>query len=103
MFSESNSLPDDAQSLKQIISSQQQQIDYLQEMVRLLKNELFGRKSEALPAVNPNQLQLFNPDEPAAPVNSDDDIVIPAPYPEKARPQTAACGSAPHRGCARYF
>lgn len=77
MLSEPNNLPDDAQSLKQIISSQQQQIDYLQEMVRLLKNELFGRKSEALPAVNPNQLQLFNPDEPAEPVQSDEDIVVP--------------------------
>ena len=77
MLSESNNLPDDAQSLKQIIFSQQQQIDYLQEMVRLLKNELFGRKSEALPAVDPNQLQLFNPDQPAEPLQSDDDIVVP--------------------------
>lgn len=77
MLSKPNNLPDDAQSLKQIISSQQQQIDYLQEMVRLLKNELFGRKSEALPTLNPNQLQLFNPDEPTGPIQSDDDIVVP--------------------------
>ena len=77
MLSESNNLPDDAQSLKEIISSQQQQIDHLQEMVRLLKNELFGRKSEVLPAVNPNQLQLFKPDETAEPVLADDDITVP--------------------------
>ena len=78
MFTESTSLPDDAQSLKQIISSQQQQIDYLQEMVRLLKNELFGRKSESLPAVNANQLPLFESNAPVEPVSNDDDIVVPA-------------------------
>ena len=77
MLLEPNNLPDDTQSLRKIIFSLQQQNEYLQEMVRLLKHELFGRKSEALPAVNPNQLQLFNPDEPAAPVKSDDDIVVP--------------------------
>ncbi|MCB2149473.1 MAG: transposase [Deltaproteobacteria bacterium] len=78
MFPESTSLPADAQSLKQIISSQQQQIDYLQEMVRLLKNELFGRKSEALPAVNANQLPLFESNAPVEPVSNDDKIVVPA-------------------------
>jgi len=34
MFSESTNLPDDAQSLKQIIFSLQLQNDHLQEMVR---------------------------------------------------------------------
>ena len=77
MLSESTNLPDDTQSLKQIIFSLQQQNDYLQEMVRLLKNELFGRKSETLPVVNPNQLQLFNPSEPVEPIQSDDEIVVP--------------------------
>ena len=77
MILELTNLPEEAQSLKQIISSQQQQIEYLEEMVRLLKNELLGRKSEVLSTVNPNQLQLFNPDEPAEPVQSDDDIVVP--------------------------
>ena len=77
MISELTDLPDDALSLKRIISSQQQQIDHLQEMVRLLQNEIFGRKSEVLPTVNPNQLQLFSPDEPAEPIQSDDDIVVP--------------------------
>jgi len=77
MISELTDLPDDALSLKRIISSQQQQIDHLQEMVRLLQNEIFGRKSEVLPTVNPNQLQLFSPDEPAEPIRSDDDIVVP--------------------------
>jgi hypothetical protein len=63
MVLESNQLPDDAESLKQIITSQQQQIDHLQEMVRLLQNEIFGRKSEVRPATDPNQLQLFTPPE----------------------------------------
>ncbi len=71
-------LPDDSQSLKQIISSQQQQIDYLQEMVRLLKNELFGRKSESLPALGRNQMPLFETDAPVEPVSDDDEIVVPS-------------------------
>lgn len=69
-------LPDDAESLKQIITSQQQQIDHLQEMLRLLQNEMFGRKSEVRPAVNPNQLQLFTPPEPVEPIQPDDSIAI---------------------------
>jgi transposase len=78
MLSEPNNLPDDAQSLKQIISSQQQQIDYLQEMVRLLKNELFGRKSEALPAVTSNQMPLFDSNAPVEPIEKDEELAIPA-------------------------
>jgi transposase len=77
MLSESTHLPDDTQSLKQMIFSLQQQNEYLQEMVRLLKNELFGRKSEALAAGHPNQLQLFTPDTPLEPIQSDDQIVVP--------------------------
>jgi uncharacterized coiled-coil protein SlyX len=46
MSLELKQLPDDTESLKQIITSQQHQIDHLQEMVRLLQNEIFGRKSE---------------------------------------------------------
>ena len=76
MVLESNQLPDDAQSLKQIITSQQQQIDHLQEMVRLLQNEIFGRKSEVRPVIDPNQLQLFTPPEPAEPVQSDESVEI---------------------------
>ena len=76
MVLESNQLPDDAVSLKQIITSQQQQIDHLQEMVRLLQNEIFGRKSEVLPAIDLNQLPLFAPAEPAEPVQTDESIAI---------------------------
>ena len=78
MLSEPDNLPDDTQSLKQMISSQQQQIDYLQEMVRLLKNELFGRKSEVLPPVTSNQMPLFDADAPVEPIETDEELVIPA-------------------------
>ena len=76
MVLESNQLPDDAESLKQIITSQQQQIDHLQEMVRLLQNEIFGRKSEVRLAIDPNQLPLFTPPEPVAPIQPDESIAI---------------------------
>jgi transposase len=76
MILESNQLPDDTESLKQIITSQQQQIDHLQEMLRLLQNEIFGRKSEVRLAVNPNQLQLFTPPEPVEPIQPDESIAI---------------------------
>jgi len=58
-----SSLPDDSAELKEIIislaasradleekeHSYQSRIDYLQERIRLLQNELFGRKTEKLP------------------------------------------------------
>ncbi len=69
-------LPDDTESLKKIIFSLQQQNDHLQKMVRLLQNEIFGRKSEVRPAINPNQLQLFTPPEKAEPVEPDDTVEI---------------------------
>ena len=73
---ELNQLPDNTESLKQIITSQQHEIDHLQEMVRLLQNEIFGRKSEGRPLVNPNQLQLFTPPEEPEPIESDETIEI---------------------------
>lgn len=76
MVSESNQLPEDAASLKQIIFSLQQQNDHLQEMVRLLQNEIFGRKSEVRPAIDPNQLPLFTPTETVEPVQPDESIAI---------------------------
>ncbi len=69
-------LPDDTASLKQIITSQQQQIDHLQEMLRLLRNELFGRKSERHPAEDTHQLPLFTAAEPAKPVPADEPVEV---------------------------
>jgi transposase len=77
MNPELEKLPDDALSLKQIIASQQQQIDHLQEMLRLFQNELFGRKSEArVDAVNPNQLQLFTPPEAVEPITPEEKLPV---------------------------
>lgn len=66
-------LPDDSSALKEIIAVQQieyqkvqEQINYLEEMVRLLKSELFGRKSEVRREPDANQLRLFTqPEVPA--------------------------------------
>jgi len=64
-------LPDDVADLKAIVASlaanqkdiedkYRLQIDYLQEQIRLLKNELFGRKTEKLPVIDHHQLPLFD-------------------------------------------
>jgi len=55
-----NKLPEDPSSLKAIIISDREKIQYLEEQVRLLKNEIFGRKSEKRPAPDDNQIYLFN-------------------------------------------
>ena len=69
-----SSLPDDSAELKEIILAlaacradleekqhgYQSRIDYLQERIRLLQNELFGRKTEKLPKEGRHQLLLFN-------------------------------------------
>lgn len=76
-------LPDDTSSLKKIIVEQyreyqkvQEKINHLEEMVRLLKNELFGRKSEIRREPDASQLHLFAPsDAPAAPEPSEDIVI----------------------------
>lgn len=82
---EFSKLPDDTSSLKEIITEQhleyqkiQEQNHYLQEMVRLLKNELFGRKSEIRSQPSSNQLPIFAP--PEAPLSPEpaDEVVIEA-------------------------
>jgi transposase len=82
---ELSKLPEDVSALKEIITEQylehqkvQEKIDHLEEMIRLLKNELFGRKSEVRREPDASQLQLFTPPEaPPAPEPSKD-IVIEA-------------------------
>jgi transposase len=63
-------LPDDAAALKEIIAFHlneqekfQERIDYLEQMVRLLQKELFGRKSEKHILPDHEQRQLFDPVE----------------------------------------
>jgi hypothetical protein len=56
--------PDDPVQLKEIIvslaSEAEHRIEYLEEMIRLLKNEIFGRKSEKRSVVDSRQFLLFD-------------------------------------------
>jgi hypothetical protein len=65
MLVDVQNLPDDPAQLKQIISASsrcyQEQIHHLEELVRLLRNEIFGRKSEKrLPPEDDRQQRLFD-------------------------------------------
>jgi len=78
-------LPDDASLPKQVVVDllvqYQEKIHYLEEQVRLFKNELFGHTSEKRSYPNPYQLPLVNVDDDHVPDNtqsSDDTIVVPA-------------------------
>lgn len=78
------SLPDDTDSLKEFIASQQLEFKkireenaYLKEMVRLLRNEIFGRKSESRKVPDLDQLQLFDtPDVSSVPETAD--VTVPS-------------------------
>ncbi|MCK5784416.1 MAG: transposase, partial [Desulfobacterales bacterium] len=73
-----STLPDNTSALKELVGSlvdsytdletkSQSRIDYLEERIRLLQNELFGRKTEKQqpPETDPLQLCLFaEPDLP---------------------------------------
>ncbi|MGD8837644.1 MAG: IS66 family transposase [Desulfobacteraceae bacterium] len=81
---ELSSLPNDVSSLKEVIAEQQrshqkvqEQVNYLEEMVRLLKAELFGRKSEVRRTPDADQLQLFT--QPGVPAPEPvEDVAIEA-------------------------
>jgi transposase len=61
MLLDVHSLPDDPTELKQIIAAFLEKISHLEEHVRLLRNEIFGRKSEKRPAPEDDrQQQLFD-------------------------------------------
>ena len=79
-------LPDAAAALKEIIAFHlneqekfQERIDYLEQMVRLLQKELFGRKSEKHILPDHEQRQLFDPvEEPESNRQAlEEKIVIP--------------------------
>lgn len=84
-----SSLPENVADLKDVIASlvtihekNQAQIDFLEERIRLLQNELFGRKTEKHPKEDRTQLLLFNDAETAVekdPQSDDslDEITIP--------------------------
>jgi transposase len=90
------SLPDDAKLSKDTVISliieiqekhnqvevkSQEKIHYLEEQLRLLRNELFGRRSEKQPGPHPDQRLLFDSNQALAPEKrqrEDDTIVIGA-------------------------
>ena len=69
-------LPDDPAQLKKIIVSlfedSQRKIDHLEEMVRLLKNEIFGRRSDKRPVADSRQFSLFELPEQDLPDETDE-------------------------------
>ncbi|MBC2717975.1 MAG: IS66 family transposase [Desulfobacteraceae bacterium] len=83
-------LPENTSALKELIGSladfytdletkSQSRIDYLEERIRLLQNELFGRKTEKRQPPEPDQLQLCLFDEPDLPEpEKTDTITVPA-------------------------
>jgi transposase len=80
-----SNLPDDARLSKNEISSllepveqkYQEKIHYLEERIRLLQNELFGRKSEKHYPDDHRQLPIFQPLQPdSADAFQDDTIVV---------------------------
>lgn len=82
---ELSELSDDANSLKKIIADQcveyrknQEQINYLEELVRLLKNELFGRKTEKLTPPDSKQLPIFPSSEQSPTPEPVEAVVIEA-------------------------
>jgi transposase len=94
MLIDLKTLPEDIDSLKQTIAGMAEaqaelekryrsEIDYLQERIRLLQNELFGRKTEKRPLPeDAGQLKLFNEVEVLCPAAEDvkaaDTMAIPA-------------------------
>lgn len=89
MKSDLSSLPDDARLSKHDIASlielveqkYEEKIHYLEERIRLLQNELFGRKSEKRYPEDHRQLPIFNSSESESEAQTapyDDTIVIPA-------------------------
>lgn len=61
------SLPDDPAKLKEIISTLLWQYQDMEARVRLLQNEIFGRKSEKAPREDRAQIPLFGAGDGAAP------------------------------------
>ncbi len=76
-------LPETPSDLKEIIAVQAEKtekyetrIEYLEERIRLLQNEIFGRKTEKQPLIDQKQLLLFNPPDSETIEGPDSEIVI---------------------------
>ena len=85
-------LPDNATDLKHIITSlsdsykkleheeqkKQSRIDFLEERIRLLQKELFGRKTEKRPKADQQQMLLFDEEQVDEPDAGPETVTIPA-------------------------
>ncbi len=85
-----SSLPDDSISLKNMVASlqviqdkKQSRIDFLEERIRLLQKELFGRKTEKQSKSDQKQLLLFDEDQVDDP--EEDELPEEVTVPEHSR------------------
>jgi transposase len=92
-------LPDDASLPKDVVISlvdelavkYQEKIHYLEEQLRLFKNELFGRSSEKRHEPSPDQMPLFdgNDDQGAGETQARDETIVIAAHARKKRGRKA--------------
>jgi len=76
MFSQPKQLPDDVESLKEIVTSQSTQINALEEKVRYLQDQLFGRRSEKHVVNEGLQTNLFDEAEEVV-EEKPEEIIVP--------------------------
>jgi len=92
MISMPDNLPDDLAALKQLLAQMQSKVVLLEEENALLRQRLFGRKSEQTADPATPQLLLFNEAESIdmpAPVESDEEVVAPTKRRGKRKPLSA--------------
>lgn len=88
----SDNLPDDLAALKQLLAQMQSKVVLLEEENALLRQRLFGRKSEQTADPATPQLLLFNEAESIdtpAPVEADEEVVAPPKRRGKRKPLSA--------------
>ncbi len=105
-------LPDDPVLLKQMLVQMlsERQVDKgqiidLKEQITLLRQRLFGRKSEQTVDPQTPQLALFNePESLVVPTDeSDEEVVAPTQRRGKRKPLSADLPRSPIHGCATYL
>ena len=87
-----DNLPDDLAALKQLLAQMQSKVVLLEEENALLRQRLFGRKSEQTADPATPQLLLFNEAESIdtpAPVEADEEVVAPTKRRGKRKPLSA--------------
>uniref|UniRef100_UPI00197F4571 transposase n=1 Tax=Pseudomonas viridiflava TaxID=33069 RepID=UPI00197F4571 len=86
-----DNLPDDIQLLKQMLAKMQSRVGFLEEENALLRQRLFGRKSEQTADPATPQLALFNEAESVEAIdeNAEEEVVAPAKRRGKRKPLPA--------------